>query len=221
MATWADASSGHEAGSSESGPPRLPGLGLLAAEGTGGRSTEADSRGSGPHKTIGPSPCSSAGRDGESTPNGPGGSWEHLVSQASSPPEKGGPRTVCTHFRAIPTWWRISRQSLQSMSESSTSSPSGGQGVCLPGSCHGCVHPRIQGRHLALRLDQELTVVALQRALAEHRPAIHHLDIRGTVRVPCLCLYAAGDQWPDQPGYGRRGLAEWVRLTTDTDHQRG
>lgn len=90
----------------------------------------------------------------------------------------------------------------------------------------------IRGWHLGLNLDSALTRTALQRALARHRPEIHHSDqgIQYACRDYVGLLHAVGTQIsmaavgePTQNGYAERLMRtikeEHVVLTEYADYQ--
>jgi putative transposase len=78
---------------------------------------------------------------------------------------------------------------------------------------------RIRGWHLSRQLDQALTLTALRRALAQHRPEIHHSDQGGPVCRDGVYCDLTGRRSPNQYGYRRRAHREWLCRAPDAYHQ--
>jgi putative transposase len=87
----------------------------------------------------------------------------------------------------------------------------------------------IRGWHLGRGLDQDLTLTALQKALAEQRPEIHHSDqglqYAALAYTQLLQNHGAQISTPAPPpgagGGSRRADPEWLCGKIDAHHQRG
>ncbi len=78
----------------------------------------------------------------------------------------------------------------------------------------------IRGWHLGRSLDQRLTLQALDHALIQHTPEIHHSEEAGAVCSYGLYRTVANSRGADQHGRGGSSVAKWLRGATDAHDQR-